>query len=60
MKNSLEGINIRLGQAEERIGDFKTVHLKLLVQRNEMKKEEEKCKSLRAVWTNIYYKRRER
>ena len=40
LKNSLEGINIRLGQAEERIGDFKTVHLKLLIQRNEMKKDE--------------------
>lgn len=61
LKNSLEGFNIRVGQAEERISDFKTVHLKLLIQRNEEEKKKKKSeKSLRDLWTNIYYKRRER
>lgn len=47
LKNSLEGINIRLDQAEERISEFEDSSLKLFNQKNERKKNEENEKSLR-------------
>lgn len=47
LKNSLEGINIRLDQAEERISEFEDSSLKLFNQKNEREKNEENEKSLR-------------